>query len=553
MGILERAEAQLERDRMRASRFDGAEWPDPVPLPDELPPVPRFDSELLPAILRRRADDIANRMQCPSEYVAVGLLSVLSGAIGRNCGILPKRYDDWIVVPNLWSAVVGRPGVMKTPALGEVLQPIRELEREAAEDHEFNLRVYAEEQAIAHQRKKVAEDSIRKALKERKDPRDAARDAVVDEGAEPVCRRFLLHDPTVEKLGEVLRDNPRGVLLFRDELTGFLRSLDKQGREGDRAFYLEAWNGTNSFTYDRIGRGTVRVEAACVSILGGIQPGPLSAYVRGLRGETDDGLLQRFQLIVYPDISALWTHVDRPPDSRAAIGVSDLVKRLSCLDATRIGAEPGAIPALRFADDAHAEFVTWWSSHEVRLRAGSEVPALEAHLSKYRKLVPALALLLHLADRGEGPVGLISVQRAIAWAGLLEAHARRVYAPAISARLDAARELAKRISRGEIGPQFALRDVYRKGWAGLAEREDAISAVMALEDFEWVCSREEPTAGRYRTVYEVNPKAAKKLENPRNGTDKGDKSPSVSFVSSHAEESEFFRAEPICPDEVSAL
>jgi putative DNA primase/helicase len=95
-------------------------------------------------------------------------------------------------------------------------------------------------------------------------------------------RRYILNDSTVEKLGELLNQNPNGLLLFRDELIGWLRTLDREGHENDRAFYLEAWNGNGSYTYDRIGRGTLHIKAACVSILGGIQPGPLNNYLQSL-------------------------------------------------------------------------------------------------------------------------------------------------------------------------------------------------------------------------------------------------------------------------------
>src|SRR4029453_7681695 len=83
------------------------------------------------------------------------------------------------------------------------------------------------------------------------------------QGTAPVQTRYIVNDPTVEKLGELLNENPNGLLLFRDELTGWLRMLDRDGHESDRSFYLEAWNGTNSYTYDRIGRGTLPIKAAC--------------------------------------------------------------------------------------------------------------------------------------------------------------------------------------------------------------------------------------------------------------------------------------------------
>jgi hypothetical protein len=73
-------------------------------------------------------------------------------------------------------------------------------------------------------------------------------------------------------------------------------------RRGPRV-YLEAWDGTGAFVQDRIGRGTIYVPSVCLSILGGIQTGKLASYVDdAIAGKTgDDGLLQRFQLAVYPE------------------------------------------------------------------------------------------------------------------------------------------------------------------------------------------------------------------------------------------------------------
>ena len=77
--------------------------------------------------------------------------------------------------------------------------------------------------------------------------------------------------------------------------------MEKSGQEQARSFYLEAWNGTGRFTYDRIGRGTIDIEATIVSLIGAIQPGPLQAYLSSSSNDaSDDGLIQRFQLLVWP-------------------------------------------------------------------------------------------------------------------------------------------------------------------------------------------------------------------------------------------------------------
>src|SRR5215469_13268351 len=65
----------------------------------------------------------------------------------------------------------------------------------------------------------------------------------------------------------ILNENPNGVLLFQDEIAGFLATMERDGHENDRAFYLEAWNGYSRYTYDRPystrdarSRGCVRVN-----------------------------------------------------------------------------------------------------------------------------------------------------------------------------------------------------------------------------------------------------------------------------------------------------
>lgn len=168
----------------------------------------------------------------------------------------------------------------------------------------------------------------------------------------PVEQRYLVNDTTVEKLGEVLNQNPNGLLL-RDELSGFLHTMDRRGHENDRAFYCEAWNGTGAYTYDRIGRGTLHIRAACLSVLGGIQPGPLERYLRAVfAGRRDDGLLQRFQLAVWPDGGGPWRNVDRWPDAAARARVTEVFQRLSTLQPAALGAEELTpeelpLPALR--------------------------------------------------------------------------------------------------------------------------------------------------------------------------------------------------------------
>jgi putative DNA primase/helicase len=115
--------------------------------------VPPFSLALLPAALAPWVADIADRVQCPPDFVAVGVMVAAAAVIGRQVAIRPKRQDDWAVVPTLWGLAVGAPGSMKSPALAEALRPLRRLVTDAqARDEEHRLA----------QRMRVAEQKARR-------------------------------------------------------------------------------------------------------------------------------------------------------------------------------------------------------------------------------------------------------------------------------------------------------------------------------------------------------------------------------------------------------
>lgn len=494
---------------------DSFEWPDPQDLPHDLPPVMPFDLDLLPVVFRAWITDIAERLQCPPDYPAVAAMVAVSAIVGRKVGIRPKCQDDWLVVPNLWGMVIGRPSLMKTPAIQEPLKPIKRLEMEAQKDFKAAKYNFVASEAVSQAKAKATKQGIAKAVKTGGDALKVAMDLVQDAAVEPARRRFIVNDSTVEKLGELLNENPNGLLLYRDELVGLLKSLDKDGQEGARSFYLESWNGNGRYTYDRIGRGTLDIEAAIVSIIGAIQPGPLQAYLRDAvrGGGGDDGLMQRFQLAVWPDVSAAWHNVDRWPDSVAKKAAWEVIHRLGQQTADDFGAErdqfdANEIPFLRFSPtSAQQQFDDWREHLEKRLRSGQDHPAIESHLAKYRSLVPSLALLIHLADTRGGLIGSESLDKAIRWAAYLESHARRLYGAAVKPDISAAKALAHRIKRKDIQDRFALRDVYRNGWSDLTTKEDTERAVDVLIDFDWIRREKFQTATKSGTRHFINPKA----------------------------------------------
>ena len=493
---------------------DGTTWPEPQPIPDDLPVVKAFDPVLLPATLRPWVVDIAERMQCPIEFPAASAMVALAGMVGRRAAIRPMQRDDWTEYPNLWGMLIGRPSLMKSPPMKQVLMPIRRLTEAAREEHRAAMKVYQRQVELTDIEAKQARRKVEAALSKGEDVETLSDGLVPDLPEEPQRRRYTVNDTTIEALAEILADNPHGVLLERDEMMGFLQSLDRPGQDGARAFYLECWAGNGTYESDRISRGNTHISGACLSILGTIQPGPLSVYLnQAIRGGTgDDGLMQRFQLSVWPDDPDEWRVVDRHPDREARNLAFDVFRRLENFNAMAIGAETDAfgesgVPFFRFAPVAQERFNDWMTVRENRLRRGEEHAAMESHLIKYRKLIPALSLLIHLAEGQAGSVQDDSLARAIRWGDVLESHARRIYSCGADPAVAHAKALALRIGSGDVTDGFTIRDVYHgHHWSMLADAAQVQLAVDELVELGWLRAEPVLTTGRPTVRHRINPR-----------------------------------------------
>lgn len=500
----------------QSPRAESAEWPEPLPLNSELPPVQLLCNELVPLSFRPLVQDIADRMQVPLDYPAVATMLCLAGVVSRRASIQPKAQDTgWIVIPNLWGGIIAPPGFMKSPVIQAATRALNQIQAEWRQQYEDDLANHVRTSEESDLRRQAWREQFKAHAKGQK----AAPARPEDEPEEPTPKRLIVNDATFEALHQTMSENPAGVLVLRDELTGWWSQLDRPGREGERAFSLQAWNGDTAHTIDRIGRGTIHVPACCLSMLGGIQPGRLRSYLADALddGPSNDGLIQRFQLLIWPDTSAAWTYVDRAPSPLLERQAENTFRKL-------VGLDPENPARFRFAADAQALFIDWLSLLEQAIRGDQLHPALVCHLSKYRKLMPALALLLELADRascdGFDGLGVASsrlvvsldhAKQAAAWCDYLDSHARRVYSCVVNPQLRAARELSLRIRKRQAGASgsFSCREIYLKGWSGLGTPDSVRLATEVLQDARWIREMSVepgPMGGRPSSRYVINPR-----------------------------------------------
>jgi Protein of unknown function (DUF3987) len=480
-------------------------WRAPAPIVSTLPLVESFIPQLLPPVLGDYVMDVADRQQAPPDFAAVAALCGLAATLGNKVRIRPKQHDDWEVTPNLWGAIIGRPSAMKSPAMRSALGPVYAIQDQMREAWEGGLTSNAVDDALAalsaKDTKKKAEKAIRTG--DREQARSLLSDLSDGENAEPPCPRLIVNDATVEKLGELLNENPRGLLLIRDELAGFLARMESEEYQSDRAFYLEAFNGDGQFVYDRIGRGTVHIEKCTISMIGGVQPTRIAPLVRAaIAGTNNDGLVQRLQMVVWPDDLGSWSWVDRSPDLKASLAYEDAFKSLHAID---IG-ETGTPAILRFSSDAQAMFRGWMTEMQSEAHSGALSSTLESHILKMPKTVASLALIFELVDGGRVAVGEVAARRALGWAEYLRSHAGRLYAAGEVMAEHGARLIVER--RDQLPGQFTARDVQRKAWAGLGDR-DVVQASIDMLVSTYHCREAAvgagPQGGRPSQLYCWNP------------------------------------------------
>ena len=411
-------------------------WPHPKQIETKLLPVAIFSDSFLPKCLSDFVLDEAERMPCPPDFIAASLIVALGSIIGSSCAVKPKRRDDsWLVTANLWGGLIGDPSSKKSPAINVAMKNFDRLENLEAEKLDFQKASYvaelaaykAQESAIHAQMKKVAASNGNP--QKRGDQMEAAKSdlATLLEPISPSQRRFKSNDASVEKLGDLLVTNPSGLLVLRDELIGLLASWDKEGREGDRAFYLEGWNGTSGFNIDRISRGSLFVPNLCLSVFGGIQPDLIEKYLAQMIASLDnDGRIQRFQVLVYPD-STPWRWCDRVPSENSRLVIRNIFSRLAEFDPLNSGANPKnefvKLPYFSFTDDAQEVFIDWCHDLNCNRIFIESNPLIRQHLSKYEKLFCSLALIFHLAEDCAGNIGVENALRAAAFCDYLESHA----------------------------------------------------------------------------------------------------------------------------------
>jgi hypothetical protein len=426
----EMAQRRSEAPQPEIGRIsEEAPWESPIPL-TQLPEVECFPVNALPRRLNSFVEEVAHALSCPPDFAATSLLAVAGAAIGASRALQIK--EGWKERPCLYLALVGSPGTAKTQAIEAVASP-----------------VYAE------QARRYADYRLRvKAWK------NAGR-----AGDPPELDSVFVSDVTTEKLASILQNNPRGVALIRDELSGWVSGMDQyraKGRGSDRQFFLSAWSGT-SFRYDRVNKDeSLIIPHPFVSVLGGIPPDLLNR-LRGHR-QIWDGFVDRILFAYprpFPAREETWASVSDDAGQQWA----KVLANLWSLHMEPTAEQDVRPQFIRFTSDGRDEWVQFTRIIAQEQNREDLADAMKGHLPKFRSYGARLALIIHCLrmacgePQGSGVDG-DSMSRAAALVEYFLSHAKKIHA-AIDA--DPRVTLARRVEswiRRERRKRFTRREAH---------------------------------------------------------------------------------------------
>jgi hypothetical protein len=500
-----------------------------------------FPVEIYPEPVERLVRQGAKAIGCPADFLGMTVLAVAGAAIGRSVSLRIK--DGYFASSAFYIANVGKPGDGKSPAMSEVVLPLWRIDEEEHKKFKEAMAEYERGREAFEEAKKNARrvNQATKCRRRSDDGDDLDDDDEVAEAADPapasvqpirpILSRGVIDDFTTESLAPLLTDNPRGLLVTKDELSGLMGSLNqyRSGKGADRQILLSVWSG-QPFIVDRKGNIDgipIRVPHPFLGIVGGVQPELLGELNESKN--RNDGFVDRI-LFAYPDPvpKGGWTDDGVPNETK--VDWAEIVKRL--WERPLIPTEGRLCPfVVKFTPEAKVLWRGWFNSHHDEQNADDFPDWLRGPWAKFDQYAARIALTLHMLRWSADPmrseavipdVGAESMRDAVRLVDYLKHQTRRV------------RSIMNVAEKGNDGGEYVqtiLRWIRRNRLESFSER-DLIRNFPRFSDrakdchaaLEWLvqrhCLRQRPEQARPNgrrgrkpsPNYDVNPRLIAALE-----------------------------------------
>lgn len=234
-----------------------------------------FPIEVFPENIQTYLIESHKSLNHSIDYMGSSLLWVIALIIGNSCKIEVKT--GWIESLNIWIALVGRPGIGKTPSINHIVYPLKKKNGFEIKSYQKEYKKFQEYNKLSAEEKKYAEN--------------------VDE---PIRKQFIVNDVTTEALVQLHEENPNAVGVFKDELNGWMKDMNKYRAGSDLEFWLSCFSNQQTSLTRKSAKSNF-IDSPCIPVLGGIQPGIFGQIATD--ENKDNGFLDRL-LLSFPDMQA---------------------------------------------------------------------------------------------------------------------------------------------------------------------------------------------------------------------------------------------------------
>jgi|GEM_PF-2364701 len=408
---------------------------------------------LLPEGLQNYVQASAESLNVDPAYVLLPLLSSLSSAIGNTRSILLK--SNFTQPPVIWTGIVGRSGGRKSPAIDAGCFAVLKHERELANQNRQAIEMFENDMAVWE-----SGDRKTRGVKPRS----------------PVSLTCLMDDLTLEALADAMQNNPRGVLVKKDELSQWIASFDQytNAKGSDVSRWLSLHTAVFFGVDRRSDHRRYRIHQPRVSITGGIQPEILK------RALTEDfferGLPARFLFAYPPFRQDRWS--EHEISERLQKGVAELFQGLRDLR-PETDEHKNEQPVLLTPDPEALEiYKAFYNECGAMSAQGNERE--EAAWNKLSGYAARLALVGQLAHDPQSKVVTAPVMRAACdlarWFG---AEAARIYSALSESPEQREQRMLIEFIEKRGGP-VSVRDVTHGCWTFREQANEAERVLNAL-------------------------------------------------------------------------
>lgn len=331
-----------------------------------------FPIDIFPNTIQNYIIQCNKTLDSSIDYMGCSFLWLSSVIIGNSLNI--KVKSGWTENATVWISIVGKAGLGKTPSINNIIFPIMKANNKQIKDY------------IKQNDKYIAYKSLDK---------DEQRNT--EEIKKPVKTQFIVNDITLEALVDLHEESDNAVGVFKDELAGWFKDMNKYRAGSDLEFWLSSWSG-KAVSLNRKTSKSAFVEKPFIPVLGGIQPSILNIFYTD--ENKDNGFIDRM-LLSFPELEIESYNENELEEhiiewySASIIGFYDAVKNQLIKRNLEQDIEPQIV---EFSVDAKNEWKRIFNEITSVQNSNDENEYMKSMLPKQKSYIPRFALIINTVE-----------------------------------------------------------------------------------------------------------------------------------------------------------